>query len=245
MFLIYANIWCYWVYRGDVMKTVKELQALLESGKTSFEPLNIIESGMINDSKDTACDYMVVKGWDIGLAMQCNDEWGAFNLDIMGVIENSPPEQEKELLGESSLEDAHWNWLKKHQCYYGAQYDWFFFLVDEVPQGACLVYHPKEAISTNENIFYIEFLAVAPWNRPNIIAKQRFKGVGSKLLKHVMCYAEDSLGINKGFSLHSLPKAEGYYKKIGMIRFPQKDKDGLGYFEMPEKQRHDFLGVAS
>lgn len=227
------------------MKTVEELRKLLEAGQTGYKPLNNISSGNITSDDGCSYPYEIVQGWDIGLAMQCDKEWGCFNMKTLDFIRQSDSSLQQKLLDSSQLEDAHWNWLAKHRCYHSDQYKWFFFIADGKPQGACLVYHPKKSVDTADTIFYIEFLAVAPWNRPNHICSQIFKGIGSLLLKTVISYAETELGITKGFSLHSLPKAEGYYQRIGMKRFEMYDKSGLGYFEMPELQKANFLGATA
>lgn len=227
------------------MKTVEDLRKLLEAGQTGYKPLNNISSGNITSDDGCTHTYEIVQGWDIGLAMQCDQEWGNFNMELLEFIRQSDSSLQQKLLDSSQLEDAHWNWLTKHKYYHSEQYNWFFFIADGEPQGACLVYHPKISVDTADTIFYIEFLAVAPWNRPNHISNQIFKGIGSLLLKTVISYAESELGITKGFSLHSLPKAEGYYQKIGMKRFEMYDKSGLGYFEMPELKKANFLGATA
>ena len=225
------------------MTTIEDIRLLLDAGQTGFKPLQTICSEMIVAVDGTSHHYDIVQGWDIGIAMQCDQQWGHFNMMLLDFISKSPLSSHDQLLNTSQLEDAHWNWLLKHKHYDNEQNNWFFFLVDGKPQGACLVYHPKISVDKLNPIFYIEFLAVAPWNRPNHIRSQKFKGVGSLLLKKVISYAEMELGITKGFSLHSLPKAEGYYQNIGMQRHTTYDKDGLSYFEMPEQQRSNFLGV--
>jgi hypothetical protein len=43
-------------------------------------------------------------------------------------------------------------------------------------------------------------------------------------------------------ALTSLPDAEGFYKKCGMISYPPKvDDEGLKYFEMDSGQSEEFL----
>ncbi|EPN4987719.1 GNAT family N-acetyltransferase [Vibrio alginolyticus] len=224
------------------MKTIDDLRKLLATGQTHLTPLDKTAKGSIEDSNGKTHSYEIVHGWDFGLASLCDKEWGAFNLQILDYIYNAAPCDQQNLLENSLLEDAHWNWLQKHQRYHDDQYDWFFFMVDDIPQAACLVYHPKQSAVGDEPIFYIEFLAVAPWNRPNHIANQKFKGIGSILLKNVIEFADNNLKISRGFSLHSLPKAQGFYEKIGMVRYTAHDKDGMGYFEMEETTQAKFIG---
>ncbi|WP_345860127.1 GNAT family N-acetyltransferase [Shewanella algae] len=227
------------------MKSIEQLKKLLEDRKTTLKPKTILEDGVIRDTYGTDHPYQISQGWDFGCAIVCDESWQEFNLLILDKIGSSSIEERQSLLDDSSLEDSHWNWLQKHQHCYDSAYEWFYFIADNSPQAACLVYYPYLSEGTGrKDIFYIEFLAVAPWNRPNIISQQKFKGIGTMLLKAVTSFSDNKLKLSKGFSLHSLPKAEGYYEKIGMTRFLSRDKDGLGYFEMLEKQRDSFLGVA-
>jgi len=131
------------------------------------------------------------------------------------------------------LEDAHWRWGKKAVSFYSPEYTWFFLDIGDVAQAACLTYHPKPSAIDGEKIYYIEYIAVAPWNRPNPIGR-RYIGLGRVLVAEVNKYMKSGgFGIRPGFGLHSLPGAEGFYRKIGMMAYSTLDKDGLTYFEMP------------
>ncbi len=229
--------------RCNSMKTIQELQALLHSGRTSFGGTTIVETCEIVHCDGTKFDADIVHGWDLGPAYQCDSLWGHFSYQILEFIKASDESIQQQLLDDCHLEDFHWCWLAKHKNYHSDQYNWFFLMADGVPQASCLIYHPKKSSQSDDDIFYIEFLAVAPWNRPNPIKEQSFKGLGSLLLKAVILYAENELGMKKGFSLHSLPKAEGFYSKIGMIRVAWLDKDSMAYFEMLEKPKQVFLGA--
>ena len=123
-------------------------------------------------------------------------------------------------------------------------FECFFIFSNDKPQGACLIYHPKDSIIDSENIFYIEFVAVAPWNRDNPMVERKFKGIGSAIIVCVLDFAIKTLGLKPGFSLHSLPQAIGYYKKIGMENYPERDKPNLAYFEMPRAKAAKMLGAA-
>lgn len=224
------------------MKTIRELQALLSSGRTNFNGTTLIQECKIFDCDGNKFTADIVHGWDLGFASQCDSLWGDFSYQILEFINASDAKIQQQLLDECHLEDSHWQWLAKHQNYYSDQYNWFFLMAEGKPQASCLIYHPKKSSQSNDDIFYIEFLAVAPWNRPNPLKKQVFKGLGSLLLKTVIMHVENNLGMKKGFSLHSLPKAEGFYSKIGMIRVNNLDKDSLAYFEMLEQPKQQFLG---
>jgi hypothetical protein len=74
-----------------------------------------------------------------------------------------------DIISSISNEDDHWRWFDKAIHLKGEEYDWFHLYADEKPQAVCIIYHPKESALEPGNIFYIEYLAVAPWNRSCLI----------------------------------------------------------------------------
>ena len=227
------------------MKTIDDIRKIL-AASASGNISNIIEKGSIADNNGKMHSYEIVEGWDIINAKLCDENWGRFNLEILDRIadEKMTDVEQKEMLDRSHLEDAHWSWFNKHKAYSSVDYNWCFFLIDGQPQGACLVYHPKLSVDNKNSIFYVEYVAAAPWNRPNIIDQPRFKGIGTKLLKAISKYSDAHHKLSDGFCLLSLPKAEGYYLKIGMNHFPVRDADSLKYFEMLSNEHQLFVGGA-
>ena len=203
------------------MKTINDIRNILQNKINNNDIPNIIETGQIIDNLGKEFEYEIVEGWDVIHAKLCDDNWGTFNLKILDkiVTDCKNEAEQQELLNKSQLEDMHWSWLNKHRAYYDDQYNWCFLLVDGIPQGACLIYHPKMSVDNQNKIFYVEYVASAPWNRPNILAQPRFRGIGTKLLKAILKYSLNIHQLKTGFSLLALPKAEGYYQKIGMNHF--------------------------
>jgi hypothetical protein len=92
------------------------------------------------------------------------------------------------------------------------------------------------------DVYYNDYLAVAPWNRVIGSSGKEFKGLGTLLLREVGKYFDVSLRYPYGFSLHSLPQAAGYYQGIGMVDFgPDAKKDNLHYFEMNSVDSKGFV----
>jgi hypothetical protein len=58
-------------------------------------------------------------------------------------------------------------------------------------------------------LVYAVFLATAPWNLGVIVARPRFRGVGSVLLRAAVQLSLD-LGFKGRIGLHSLPQADNY-----------------------------------
>jgi hypothetical protein len=81
-------------------------------------------------------------------------------------------------------------------------------------------------------------LATAPWNRLSNPDPRGFRAVGSALFRFARFRSEE-LGYGELVGLHSLPAAEAFYRKLGMIDGgADAEKDNLTYFEW---YRRDFL----
>lgn len=210
----------------------EQLRQKLQNGEITITSASIpIEEGVLLG----ITPYIIEEGWSLPYANQCDQEWQEFYIHAFEYInkQNYSDAQKEDILNSFSLQDRHWDWYKKTCHHVSDQYRWFFLMAEDKPQGVCLIHHPKSSHLTNNKIFYIEYLAVAPWNRDSKITKKRFTGIGTRLLKCAMSYATQTLKLSPGFSLHSLEQAEGYYKYIGMTHIPTKDKPQLKFFEMP------------
>jgi hypothetical protein len=216
--------------------TLEEIRKLISDAEIKFSPDAVCKSGVIVGASGDEREYAIYKGWSAALANQCDEMWGEFNFALVSSIKNSCADELElsKALGDVYLEDSHWDWFNKSLHYSSESYQWFFLCIDGVPEGACLIYHPKISAITGDNIYYIEYIAVAPWNRPNPIEAQRYRGVGTSLIQAACLYANKELRLRYGFSLHSLPKAVGFYKHIGMTHIPANDKGPLAFFEMCE-----------
>ena len=194
-----------------------------------------VASGVLVGTNGANVTYQLQMGWDIPIANVCDETWGVFNIQLMRFIksQNYDDAALRAVFAQIQIDDSHWRWLNKSLRFNSDEYKWFFLFAEGYPQAACLIYHPKPSAVDGKGIFYIEFVAVAPWNRDNPMKERSFKGVGKILIAKVKDYACVQLGLRPGFSLHALPRAAGFYQAIGMMHFPELDKDGMPYFEMP------------
>lgn len=231
------------------MDRIEEVRRALSSECTRPDLSRPIFNGEIEDFNGYKKPFKIIEGWDFLIAHQCDVEWGVFNKELIDFIvaQNYSDLELKKIEKNLQLDDAHWDWLKKAAVYQGPEYKWFFLYVDEKPQSACIIYHPKKSfINVDLDIYYIEYLAAAPWNRSNPMSHKVFNGVGKITLQSIQDYCSNALGWNLGFSLHSLPKAETYYEHIGMVRCDKLDKKVndntfLKYYEMMEEQASIFM----
>ena len=212
--------------------TIDDVKRALNAAPPDISTAGIIHKDEFVSSSGKV-PFAIHLGWDLIIANLCDNSWGAFNITLLrhirklaeGGADIGP------ILENAQLEDQHWKWLDKSMFYRGDNYNWFFLVAEGYPQAACLIYHPKKSVVVPGDIFYVEYIAAAPWNRVNALADRVFKGVGPLLLNRVIDYSKSTLGLRSGFSLHSLPKAVRFYEKIGMTPFPAYDKDGLAFFE--------------
>jgi hypothetical protein len=87
---------------------------------------------------------------------------------------------------------------------------------------------------TGASLVYVEYLAVAPWNRQSIQSPRRFSGCGSALLEFAVLRS-DELGYDGRVGLHSLPGSRTFYARLGFIDLGADQAEGdLHYFEYPD-----------
>ena len=95
--------------------------------------------------------------------------------------------------------------------------------------------------SKQEEVIYIEYLAVAPWNRAKI-QMQKFKGLGKIMMALAVSYSSEK-GMEGRCGLHSLPQAENFYSKIGMVDCGFDSSKGMKYYEFTQTAAKQFMGV--
>lgn len=202
-----------------------------------------VSSGKLSSPSGETVNYSVTLGWDLVASKECDDYWTHHNIQLLEFIEaqNYSEDELKRVLDSIQTEDFHWDWCSKSLAYRTVEYKWFYLYANNEPQAACVIYQPKISAVQNGNIFYVEFVAVAPWNRKCAIRERKYYGVGTKILKAALEYAVNQLGLLPGFSLHSLPQAQAYYKKLKMENIKLHDKDNLLYFELPNKEASELL----
>ena len=139
----------------------------------------------------------------------------------------------------------HWDWSKKTARVQGLlAFRGFSVVAQGVTQGLAqvdLTKAAREASQAGKPIVYLDYLEVAPWNRPEFGRVPRLRGVGSALLT-----AAVALSVEEGFKgrigLHSLPQADAFYAKIGMTDLGQDSAyQNLRNFEMTAARAQAFL----
>lgn len=145
----------------------------------------------------------------------------------------------------NSPEDSHWDWKQKAASWRPLLgYHSFAITCQGGLQGMMLVSDLKSArlqLQFGKPIVYVEFLATAPWNRPEIQKPVRYRGVGTVMIAAAVELSWE-LGYKGRIGLHSLPAAELFYKDICKMIALGKDAahEDLMYFEMTENQAAAF-----
>lgn len=199
--------------------------------------LQDIEQGELIHVSNAKFSYKIVHGWNLKSSMECDSVWKQGWLRLFTQIQQAEPDETKqnEILASISTEDFRWDWFRKAVAFVGDEYEWFHLYADGKPQAACLIYHPEASALEPGDIFYVKFVAVAPWNRTCDFRPREFRGLGEIILRAAQRFAVRELKLRPGFCLHSLPKAEGFYTKLKMVKVEGKeDAESLAYFELPQ-----------
>lgn len=139
----------------------------------------------------------------------------------------------------------HWDWARKTARVQGLlAFRGFSVVAQGVTQGLAQVDLSKSAREPNQAgkpLVYLDYVEVAPWNRPEFGRPPRLRGVGSALLTAAVALSEEE-GFKGRIGLHSLPQADAFYRKIGMIDLgPDAACQNLRYFEMTAERARAFL----
>ncbi|MGL4431805.1 MAG: hypothetical protein ACRCUW_04010 [Plesiomonas shigelloides] len=197
----------------------------------------------VHDCDDSPCTVELFEGSNPLKAMAMQQSWTTnFYQMLDSLIKQNPNEDQVALITRHSLGDWGWNWVKKAMLLQSGDYLWFSLEHNGNVEAAVVVKHPENSRIDAAEIYYVDYLAVAPWNRDTPLHSRQFKGLGTTLLKEVGKYLNTRLSYREGFSLHSLPQAETYYTRLGMISFGvDTAKEDLIYFEMEHGAAKGFI----
>lgn len=189
--------------------------------------------------KKELVSHNVVVGLDIDLLLSAESQWSEEKSRNIAQLltDHSPlPDEASEriaLFAEYGLTDFHWDWTKKAFTCASEEYIWMFLVTPtRRVQAIAIFYHPKASRLDGCNIFYVDYIATAYWNRGRDKTRREFSGAALKLIRHGILHLGTKDGYRTGFCLHSLPTAVTYYEKLGMTKFEEDpDKENLVYFE--------------
>jgi hypothetical protein len=140
----------------------------------------------------------------------------------------------------------HWDWRAKNAQVEGLLgFKGACVVCGGLTQGLMRVDLTKSARIPNQKgkpLVYIDYLEVAPWNRPDSGRVPLYKGVGMALMSAAVAMS-DHEGFKGRIGLHSLPQADTFYRKrCNMTDLgPDLEYQNLRYFEMSPDQARSFL----
>ena len=139
----------------------------------------------------------------------------------------------------------HWDWTKKTARVQGLlAFRGFSVVAQGVTQGLAQVDLTKavrELSQAGKPLVYLDYVEVAPWNRPDLGRAVRLRGVGSALITAAVALSDEE-GFKGRIGLHSLPQADAFYRNIGMTDLgPDAAYQNLRYFEMTAERARAFL----
>lgn len=142
-------------------------------------------------------------------------------------------------------EDSHWDWRMKASGWRSLLgYQSFALVCRGELQGLMLTNDITSARLPQQfgkPIVYVEFLATAPWNRPELSTPPKYRGCGRIFIAAAIQTSLDA-GYKGRIGLHSLPAAERFYEaKCGFTRLgPDSSHQNLTYYEMTKNQADAF-----
>jgi hypothetical protein len=142
-------------------------------------------------------------------------------------------------------EDHHWNWRWKANYWRPLLgYHSFAIVCEKSLQGLMLASDFRSARLQDrfgKSIVYVEFVATAPWNRPEVQKPPKYRGVGTAMVAAAIELSCD-LKYRGRIGLHSLPAAVQFYRdKCGLTELgSDAEHEDLVYFEMTENQAKRF-----
>lgn len=146
---------------------------------------------------------------------------------------------------DANVQDSHWDWVKKAmRATQVLAYETFAVECNGCTQGLMLVDTTKFARLEHQRgkeLVYIELVATAPWNRPQLVTQPQYKGVGRVLIGTAISLSYD-LEFKGRVGLHSLPQSETWYREhAGFTDLGIDAPKEMRYFEMTEEQASAFL----
>jgi hypothetical protein len=151
-------------------------------------------------------------------------------------------EKWREILGKLAVQDHHWVWRTKCSIAPGTKRRVFSLLNAGEVEAAMVLLFDKNSRDPAAPlpIVYVDFVAVAPWNRKAIQHPQRFRHLGTLMLGAAVELGR-TLGLDGRIGLHSLPQSEGFYRHIGMRDFGlDAAYSSLRYFEFDASAARTF-----
>ncbi|WP_143393968.1 GNAT family N-acetyltransferase [Fimbriiglobus ruber] len=141
------------------------------------------------------------------------------------------------------LEHSHWDWRRKEKSIEDGRHMLLALECRDETQGLMAIQRsPRHSVlSSGAAVVYVDYVEAAPWNLKASSVAPRYLGVGTILLAEAVRLSIET-GHEGRVGLHSLPQAEGFYRRCGMNRLgPDSAYYDLTYFEYTGQQAVSWL----
>lgn len=152
--------------------------------------------------------------------------------------------------GEGVPAYVHWDWRQKSRLlgrldvtFYGIRCSGLLqglMMVDAGTMERCRVQDDK-----GKELIYVDYVETAPWNIPEYMAalerEAKYSRVGTRLMQAAVQLSLDS-ELKGRVGLHSLPRAESFYGKLGMTAVGRDaKKQNLLWLEFTPSAANEFM----
>ncbi len=185
---------------------------------------------LIRNSTNKIVEAEVISNLSKSVVEATDDVWLEFQRGLILKVQSTGNSSE------SFPEHLHWRWSQNARSYEGRSgYEFLAVRCEERIQGMMLLDYtrigrlPKQA---SLPLVYVDYLSAAPWNLHLLENSPEFRGVGRLLITIAEAKSRE-LGFQGRLGLHSLPQAEGFYRRLpGMVDLGSDSQYyGLSYFE--------------
>lgn len=148
-----------------------------------------------------------------------------------------------DILVKLGIPDEHWDWRQKLKIAPGSKRSVYSLLRGNQVEGVMMIAGGKlsRLPPGSQDIVYVDYLATAPWNRRPVQDPERLRRAGTVLMGAAIELSRMK-NLDGRCGLHSLPSAEGFYRKIGMSEFGvDTSYHGLVYFEFDANAASTFM----
>lgn len=137
-------------------------------------------------------------------------------------------------------QSSHWDWRAKLRSLRRRRHSRSFAVeCDGIVQGLMIVDLARRCrleSQRGEELPYVDFVEVAPWNRDSWKPNRLYGSVGTVLIRAAIQLCLES-GSQGRLGLHSLPQADNFYRRLGMTDSGRdSDYDDLRYIELTALQ---------
>lgn len=152
------------------------------------------------------------------------------------------PDSWQKMLEKYGIPDHHWDWERKCAMPVGANRSVYGLLNGDHLEAAMLLAFDQTArlAPVGQPLIYVDYLAIAPWNRSPIQKPERFRRLGSLLLGAAVEISRVRNWDGR-CGLHSIPSAESFYQAKGMQDLgADPSYEDMHYFEFDATSARTF-----